>query len=218
MSNYIVVLFKNKSKKKIINKFITSNKAKKFYDELIEKSNSVIFSKEFENGEPSYFELGLLTKTIDSLFPIYTTDELGRQIKVQLEDPEWRIIKITPYKIEEELYDVQLGKKITTPELIRKYLKQEGIKMVSKLNNKIVVQKDEDVKLFSLKNEYDSHRFIETISQHFLSKNRIDTMFISDASSAQKKYLYTLLESKGIDKKVLYRKSTTHPKVKLKYK
>jgi hypothetical protein len=218
MSNYIVVLFKNKSKKKIINKFITSNKAKKFYDELIEKSNSVIFSKEFENGEPSYFELGLLTKTIDSLFPIYTTDELGRQIKVQLEDPEWRIIKITPYKIEEELYDVQLGKKITTPELIRKYLKQEGIKMVSKLNNKIVVQKDEDVKLFSLKNEYDSHRFIETLSQYFLSKNRIDTMFISDASSAQKKYLYTLLESKGIDKKVLYRKSTTHPKVKLKYK
>lgn len=218
MSNYIVVLFKNKSKKKIINKFITSNKAKKFYDELIEKSNSVIFPKEFENGEPSNFELGLLTKTVDSLFPIYTTDELGRQIKVQLEDPEWRIIKITPYKIEEELYDVQLGKKITTPELIRKYLKQEGIKMVSKLNNKIVVQKDEDVKLFSLKNEYDSHRFIETISQHFLSKNRIDTMFISDASSAQKKYLYTLLESKGIDKKVLYRKSTTHPKVKLKYK
>ena len=116
------------------------------------------------------------------------------------------------------MYDVQLGKKITTPELIRKYLKQEGIKMVSKLNNKIVVQKDEDVKLFSLKNEYDSHRFIETISQHFLSKNRIDTMFISYASSAQKKYLYTLLESKGIDKKVLYRKSTTHPKVKLKYK
>ena len=160
----------------------------------------------------------MLTKTIDSLFPIYTTDELGRQIKVQLEDPEWRIIKITPYKIEEELYDVQLGKKITTPELIRKYLKQEGIKMVSKLNNKIVVQKDEDVKLFSLKNEYDSHRFIETLSQYFLSKNRIDTMFISDASSAQKKYLYTLLESKGIDKKVLYRKSTTHPKVKLKYK
>jgi hypothetical protein len=218
MSNYIIVLFKNKSKKKIINKFITSNKAKKFYDELIEESNSVIFPKEFENGEQSNFELGLLTKTTDSLFPIYTTDELGRRIKVQLEDPEWRIIKITPYKIEEELYDIQLGKKITTPELIRKYLKQEGIKMVSKLNNKIVVQKDEDVKLFSLKNEYDSHRFIETVSQHFLSKNRIDTMFISDASSAQKKYLYNLLESKGIDKKVLYRKSTTHPKVKLKYK
>jgi hypothetical protein len=218
MSNYIIVLFKNKSKKKIINKFITSNKAKKFYDELIEESNSVIFPKEFENGKQSNFELGLLTKTTDSLFPIYTTDELGRRIKVQLEDPEWRIIKITPYKIEEELYDIQLGKKITTPELIRKYLKQEGIKMVSKLNNKIVVQKDEDVKLFSLKNEYDSHRFIETVSQHFLSKNRIDTMFISDASSAQKKYLYSLLESKGIDKKVLYRKSTTHPKVKLKYK
>lgn len=218
MSNYIIVLFKNKSKKKIINKFVTSNKAKQYYDDLIEKSNSVIFPKEFETGEPSNFELGLLTKTVESLFPIYTTDELGRQIKVEIEDPDWNIIKITPYRIEEEIYDVQTKDKITTPELIRKYLKQDGIKMVSKLNNKIVIQKDDEVKLFSLKNEYDSHRFIETISQYFLSKNRIDTMFISDSSSAQKKYLYNLLESKGIDKKVLYRKSTTHPKVKLKYK
>jgi hypothetical protein len=84
---------------------------KKFYDKLIESSDSVVFPKEYENGKPSNFELGLLTKTIDSLFPIYTTDELGRRIKVELEDPEWRIIKITPYKIEEELYDIQLGKK-----------------------------------------------------------------------------------------------------------
>jgi hypothetical protein len=218
MSNYLVVLFKNKSKKKIINKFVTSNKAKSFYDDLIEESNSVIFSKEYETGEPCKFELGLLTKTVQDLFPIYTTDELGRQIKVEIEDPEWNIIKISSYKIEEEIYDVQTKLKITTPELIRKYIKQEGVKMISKLNNKIIIQKDDDIKLFSLKNEYDSHRFIETLSRYFLSKNRIDCMFVTDSSSAQKKYLYSLLESKGIDKKVLYRKSTTHPKVNSKYK
>ena len=99
MSNYIVVLFKNKSKKKIINKFITSNKAKKFYDELIEKSNSVIFSKEFENGEPSYFELGLLTKTIDSLFPIYTTDELVDKLKFNLKTLNGELLKSLPIKL-----------------------------------------------------------------------------------------------------------------------
>ena len=31
-------------------------------------------------------------------------------------------------------------------------------------------------------------------------------MFVKDCSTAQKKYLYKLLESAGIDKKILYRK------------
>jgi hypothetical protein len=218
MSNYIVVLFKNKSKKKIINKFVTSNKAKQFYDDLINESNSVIFHKEYESGVSSNFELGLLTKNVEGLFPIYTTDELGRQIKVEIEDPEWKIIKIIPYKIEEELYDIQTEEKIKTPDIIKKYLKQDGVKMISKLNNKIIIQKDDDIKLFSLKNEYDSHRFIETLSQYFMSKNRMDVMCISDSSSAQKKYLYNLLESKGISKNILYRKFTTHPKKNSRYK
>ena len=40
--NYIVVLFKNKSKKKIINKFKTKERAVAFYKKLIEE-NDVIF-------------------------------------------------------------------------------------------------------------------------------------------------------------------------------
>jgi len=33
--NFFVVLFKNKTKKKIINKFITFNKAKEFYNSML---------------------------------------------------------------------------------------------------------------------------------------------------------------------------------------
>ena len=39
--------------------------------------------------------------------------------------------------------------------------------------------------------------------------NRMDCIIVSDSSKEQKKYLYNLLESKGISKKVLYRRSTT---------
>jgi 3-dehydroquinate dehydratase len=41
MENYMVVLFKDKTKKKIIKKFITFKKAKSFYDDLLKKSNEV---------------------------------------------------------------------------------------------------------------------------------------------------------------------------------
>ena len=51
MENYIVVLFKNKTKKKIIKKFITFNRAKLFYDNLIKESQEVIFNVEVESGK-----------------------------------------------------------------------------------------------------------------------------------------------------------------------
>ena len=83
--------------------------------------------------------------------------------------------------------------------------------MISVLNNKIVLQKDEDIKLFSLKNEHESSRFIDCLSSHFFKIKRGDCLFIKDFSSPQRKYLYNLLESNGFDKKVLYRKFTTYP-------
>jgi len=51
MENYIVVLFKNKIRKRIIKKFITFKKAKLFYNKLMTESDSVIFNVQFENGK-----------------------------------------------------------------------------------------------------------------------------------------------------------------------
>ena len=94
--------------------------------------------------------------------------------------------------------------------IISQYLKSDGLKMISSLNNKIIVQKDDVINLFSLKNEFESSRFIDCLSLHFFKIKRGDCLFIKDTSSAQKKYLYNLLESNGIDKKLLYRKFTTY--------
>ena len=50
MVNYLVVLFKNKKRKKIINKFVTFSRAKQYYDNLLKESNDVLFNVEVENG------------------------------------------------------------------------------------------------------------------------------------------------------------------------
>ena len=44
--NYLVVLFKNKVRKKIINKFVTFIKAKEFFDNKINNNKSIYFKKD----------------------------------------------------------------------------------------------------------------------------------------------------------------------------
>jgi hypothetical protein len=207
-----VVLFKNKKKKKIIKKFITLSRAKNYFDGLIEKSNEVIFEVLVENGKECKFELGLISLSVNQSSPVYMTDEFGRSIKVKLEENGMSILNLKPYRDEDLIYDVKNKKKITTQEFIRRYLKGDGLKMVSVLNNKVILQRDEKIDLFSLKNESECSRFVECLSSHFFKIKRGDCLFIKDCSSPQRKYLYELLESNGFDKKVLYRKFTTYPK------
>jgi hypothetical protein len=211
MENYLVVLFKNKKRKRIIKKFVTLSRAKLFFNKLMSESDDVVFDVIIENAKECKLELGLIQTSINQSAPVYVTDEYGRNIRVKLEEDGMSILQIRPYKQEELIFDVQKNKKITSKELIKTYLKGDGLKMVSVLNNKIVVQQDEDIKLFSLKNENESSRFIDCLSSYFFKIKRGDCLFIKDYSSPQRKYLYSLLESNGFDKKVLYRKFTTYP-------
>ena len=209
---YYVVLFKNKVRKKIIKKFSNLKSAEKFFENQIKLSDDIIFDKAFENGKESSYEIALLQNNENSLDEVYLKDEFGRNIKVVLEDDQYEMMKIKKYRLEERIYDVKKHSKISVDKLIKNYLKGDGIKMVSTLNNKFVIQKDTDLFLFSLKSEDESKRFIDCISSYFYRIGRKDCLFVKDTSSPQKKYLYEQLSNSGIDKKILYRKFTTFPR------
>jgi hypothetical protein len=209
--NYLIVLFKNKIKKKIINKFKTHKRANDLFNTLSSQSDSVIFEKKYENGKECDYELAILEKTSGTFLPIFLKDTLGRQIKVNLEDDDYTITKIINYKSEELILDTTTNKKINSEEFIKLYLPKEGFKLVSKLNNKVIVQNDNVFNLFTLKNNFDSSRFLDSISDKFISDKRGDCMFVKDYSSSQRKYLYNLLVKEGFSKDYLLRYSTTHP-------
>jgi predicted Fe-Mo cluster-binding NifX family protein len=211
MANYLVVLFKDKKRKRIIKKFITHKKAKLLYDKMMKESDEVIFNTEVENGNPCKYELGIVEMSSKQLIPVYITDEFGRSVKVKLEEDGMTLYQIAPYKKEETIYDIDKKKKITTKEFVSKYLKGTGMKMISSLNNKIIVQEEESIHLFTTKSESESQRFLDCLSLHFFKNKRGDCLFVKDHSTPQKKYLYDLLESKGISKKILYRKFTSLP-------
>jgi hypothetical protein len=95
--NYLVVLFKNKVRKKIINKFITLNKAKDFFDKKINENKEVYFEKRVENARDCSFDLCLLEKKNEEFNNLFVRDGLGRQVKVELDDPEFKIMKVLSF-------------------------------------------------------------------------------------------------------------------------
>jgi hypothetical protein len=209
--NYQIVLFKNKTKKKIINKFKTHKRANNYFESLINVSDSVIFDRKYENGIECSYEIALIEKTSGTFLPIFLKDEFGRKIKVSLDDDDFTILKIMKYRIEESFLDYSKNKKITLNELLKTYLKQDGLKLISKLNNKIIIQNDDKFKLFTFKNNDDGIRFIDNLSSHFINEKRYDCMFVKDYTTSQRKYLYDLLVENGFSKNYLIRHSTTHP-------
>jgi len=211
VNNFLIVLFKNKVKRKIINKFITLKRAEKFYGNLVDKSNEVIFEKVFENGVKCDYDIAILDQNKTTEVKYYR-DEIGRQIKLELDDDKYTIYKIQKYKIEELILDFKTKNKITTQQLIRRYLSGSGIKMISKLNNKIVVQNDDVYNLFTLKTDEDSNRFVDCLSEYFRKNKRTDCIIVKDTSTIQRKYLYNILVEQGFPKRYLTRLSTTHPK------
>ena len=140
MSQFLIVLFKNKLKKKIIKKFQIGKSAMNFYNKLISENEDVIFEREIENAEPCNYELAILEKKSQRLLPTYMTDEFGRSIRVKLEDPNYNILKISPYKYPESIYDIDRGSKITTDFFLSRYMPMTGVKVMSLLNNKIILQ------------------------------------------------------------------------------
>ena len=155
--------------------------------------------------------MALIEKTSGTFLPIFLKDEFGRKVKVSLDDENFTILKIMKYKMEESFLDYSKNEKITLDKLLKTYLKQDGLKLISKLNNKIIIQNDSKFNLLTFKNDDDSMRFIDNLSSQFINEKRYDCMFVKDYTTSQRKYLYDLLVENGFPKNYLIRHSTTHP-------
>ena len=210
----MVVLFKNKKRKKIIKSFVRKNIAEKFYNNRIEESDKIKFNVQVENSEECVYEIGLVSTTSELQMDLFIQDEIGRNIKVQVDDDKFKILKIQPYNIEEKIQDWFLNKRTSYDEFFKRYFSTKDLKNIFTIHNKLFIQRDEDINVFSLKNSSESKRLMKVIELHLLSEKRADGIFVSDKDTIQRKYLYNLLEEKGFNKNKLYRQSTTFSKRK----
>ena len=202
-------MFKNKKRKKIIKSFVRKNVAELYFKKICEQSDQIKFNVEVENSLDVTYEVGLLCKNIDTQFQLFSQDDIGRNIRVNLEDSDLQIIKIHRYRVPEKLHEWSTNKRITYDEFFKKHFTNKELKNVFTVNNKIIVQRDEQTSVYSLKNIEESKRLLMLLQDEFVSLKRADSIFVKDMDTIQRKYLYDHLEKLGIDKKRLYRQSTT---------
>ena len=207
MQNFIIVLFKNKKKKRIIKGYQRKEYAIEKYNSLIDNQD-ILFEVQYENDVRCNYEIALVNTTSNIQENLFKSDSYGRNNQVFIKDNNYTIELINDFKIEEFIYDIKEAKKISFMDLVKNYLSDENLKVMSVLNNKIVIQNESSFNLFTLKNEDESLRFLETSESYFISKNRTDCLFVKDSSSSHKKWLYEKLSFIGFDKQMLYRKKT----------
>ena len=212
LTNFLVVLFKNKLRQKIIKKFIGKDNCYKFYNKFISNQN-IYFPVEFENGKECKFEIAVLELN-GKLSSTIHRDEFGRNIDHKVEGTDYMIVKIQNFKYEERVYDISDKKKLTFLEVINQFSKNKDLKSVFKINNKVVFQSDESIKVYSCKTDFESKRFLDELQRYCIENKKTDYLISYSEDVAHKKELYRILTSKGFDIKMLYRHSTTHPKDK----
>lgn len=179
-----------------------------FFKECIDLSDSVKFNVSVENAKKVEYELGLLSVVDESQLALFKQDDFGRNVKIEIVDSDYKIIKIEKYNLEEKIFDWKKNKRISFDELL-KYFSEKELKNVFTVNNKLIIQKDEKINVFSLKNNEESKRLLDVLQEYMIGQKRSDSIFVKDVDTIHRKYLYSILEKNGINKKRLYRQSTT---------
>jgi hypothetical protein len=208
-NKFHIFIFKNNKKKKKLKSFVRENIAKDYYENLIKKSNEIIFEKKFESGKECRFHIAIITnKFVDG--NIHYLDEFGRNITIspKIDDTNY-IQTIKTYRVEELIYDVKNDTRVSVNDFFKQYVKKDKIYMVSQLKNKFILQNDDDYKLFSLKNSEDCDRLLEVFTT---LRDKGSMIIVKDISTIHRKYLYDLLIEKGFNKKFLYTSYTTYPR------
>jgi hypothetical protein len=203
---YFIYLFRNKEAFKLLHK---SAKKETILDKWFEfkTQKPPLFLKE-NNGKKRTIlknELVLIYPKNYRKKPIFDKDELGRLIELKLNNENYIIKEKIPYWEEELIYDFDIKKRIRFHEVMEYIETIHEICQIYKLNNKVVIQTDEMIKLYGNKNLSDSNRLFNLIMEQLLIKKKINFLFSRDVSTSQRVQLYDILEKRGYSRKLLFR-------------
>lgn len=210
MDEYNIILFKNKQKYKLFKNYKQYSKAEAFYNALKSKNN-VRFKVSTENGCKVKYEVAIVQKKKPNELELFVSDDLGRNIKIETTNKEYSIVAISEFKIAEKIYHYGTKKKYTFEQFLSKFLKKDKHYLISGLNNKFVVQENDNLELFILKTEEDTSNLFTALTDYMLETNNANAIIVKDISTLQRKFLYNLLVERGFNKQMLYSKHTTSP-------
>jgi|TARA_R100000664_G_scaffold34130_2_gene54250 hypothetical protein len=207
LTNYHIIIFNNHQKRKVLYTSTNYRNITRKYKQILKKSN-VIFPIKLSRKKECVIELALICQGNCQDKTIQRRDDLGRLETVSSTNPDFSILDINDFELEEKVYDHQRKKRRHIQEIIEEYVPQKNIVQIFKLNNKLVIQNNDQYFLFSLKTVKESDRLLECLRSHFRSVGKFNCLFSKDLSTIHRKELYNILENYGFDRKLLYKHYT----------
>ena len=203
---YSIVLFCNKKRVKVLYSCQKRTTVHDYWSEFkTQKKPRFLKQQSGKRNQEALYELGLIFPNNRWATKTYVKDSIGRLIEAKIEDNKYRIKELIPYWKEELIYDHQLKKRIRYHEMLEEIIKIDEIGQIFTLNNKLFVQNENEIKLYGNKNINDAERLFELVREDLLKKKKGNFIFVKDVTTAQRKILYALLESKGFKRTELFR-------------
>ena len=204
---YHIILFNNKKKKKVLFSSNMRKTVNKKYSELTKKTKP-IFPLLLLNDVECDFKLAIITKSEGTEDGAVVKDDMGRWVTTTINHDNFSFVKLSSYQVTGTVYDHKSKKKITVEDMLEGYLPKRDFCQLFSLNNKIVIQKDDNISIFSLKTVKECNRLMNCLSTHFNKNSIMNCLLVKDTSTVQRKQLYKLLTEKGFKKPFLYKHYT----------
>lgn len=203
---YFIVLFCNKKRVKILYRCMQRTTAYEYWREFrTEKKAPYTKLQGGKRKQELLFELALIFPNNRWATSTYVKDSLGRNQEALIEGNAFRIKEIIPYWQEEQIYDFHTKKRIRYHQMMEYITSVTEIAQIFTLNKNLFVQIENDVRMFGNKNINDSNRLFEIVKQDLINRKKGNFMFVKDVTTHQRSLLYELLESKGFNRKELFR-------------
>lgn len=208
--NYMIVLFLNGDKKKVLYKSNKRTTINEFWREC-KTQKKPLYCAEVRGRARTVlnFELALIyakNRWSPEEDKFYKKDGMGRNKPINLNNAdEYRVKDVIDWWEPEKIYDFQQKKHIFFEEMFSIIEKITELSQIFTLNNKVFVQIDDDVTVYKNKNVKDTGRLFSILRSELLKKKRNNFIFVRDVTSYQRKMLYKFLENKGFSKNELFR-------------
>jgi hypothetical protein len=203
---YFIVLFCNKKKIKMLYRCQKLTTVYEHWREYkTQKQPRFLKIQGGKRKQELVYELALIFPNNRWSTKTFVRDSLGRTIEAKMEDEKFRIKEIIPYWKEELIYDFQKKEHVRYHIMLEEIMGISEIGQIFTLNNKLFVQNENDIRLYGNKNIKDAERLFDLVREDLLKKKKSNFIFVKDVTTAQRKLLYTLLESKGFKRTELFR-------------
>lgn len=205
-AKYSIILFCNKKRVKVLYSCMKRTTVYEYWREFkTQRKPPFLKLQGSKRNQELIYEIALIFPNNRWATNPWVKDSLGRNTEAKIEDNKFRIKEILPYWQEELIYDFQIKKRIRYHEVIEKIKSTTEIAQIFTLNKNLFVQVEDDIKMYGNKNLNDADRLFDLLKQDLLKIKKTNFMFVKDITTYQRKQLYKLLESKGFNRRELFR-------------